>query len=357
MKYKHPDGRILYMSNSNTGGNDWGVFWNSSSGGSHRVKSIPLSTEEEIVRVKLVEYAAKNKCKALDDDEVQVSVIKNGQLDNKLSIIRAKSKAIVENFIEIGSVFIDIEDNKFYLEKGYINIVEMAHKEVNISKTTLYNLISVAKKFTFNGKLIEGFEKYNFSQLVELVSVPEKVIDKIEPGMPVKHIQQLKKDNKENKAVEKNEIKENEKQIIDDKNGSKGKADMFTCPDSEIMAKIPFPNFMCRECKKNNSCKKYRDKKDDIDKEIKENAGISLGETGGNTSLADIAKVELQKEKQDINDEKNKQLLQLTDTLLKNLKVCEADNTFILNKEAEWMLTQVGQIRVNLIERERQMKK
>lgn len=108
MKYKHPDGRILYISSSHTGGREWGVFWDSTTGGSHRIKSIQMSADKDMVLSKLDEFAKKNKCTLIDVVEETGTTIINsidmnmstpGLLENKLSIIRSKSSAIVQHFI------------------------------------------------------------------------------------------------------------------------------------------------------------------------------------------------------------------------------------------------------------------
>lgn len=362
MKYQHPDGRVLFI-NDISDGTQWGVFWMSSTGGSYRLKTIPMTEVKAIAQERLDEYASKHKCRPISEDIEQskpldiidITPIKgNIGLETRLSIIRMKVKEIEEkvkeigqNFIEIGNAFIEIDNLRLYQEKGYKNIVELAVNEFKISKTTLYNLTSVAKKFASNGRILEGYESYSFSQLVEMVSIPENLSGKVNSEMSVKEIQQVKKEEKQ-KSKEENEevITNNANQSID--NGKNPKLGTFECPDSGITARVPFPNFMCRQCKNHQDCAKYKENRDDIEKQVQENTGVKLeGGSLGNNEIKEI-----KEELSDIIKKNNEKIRSAAVELINSLQECAVENGFRFEAETDQLLTRIGQYRLSIIERQ-----
>lgn len=365
MNYQHPDGRVLFVDDMLSKGTEWGVFWKSSTGGNHRVKSIPMSVSKEVALQKLEEFALKNKCKPIGEVTEESKKVENiiieynpasSELEDKLSTIRDKVREIGEkvkeiglDFIVIGNAFIDIDTRRLYQEKGYKNIVEMAAQELKISKTTLYNLMSVAQKFSADGKLLEGYENYNFSQLVEMVSLPDGLLDKVSPEMSVKEIQQAKKEEKlqvNGSTEEQNNNSNMQKQTVD--NVMTEKHGTHECPDSGITSRIPFPNIMCRQCKNHQDCSKYKEKQDDIEKQANDNIGIRLdGGSLDNNDLQDI------KEELSENIKKNNEKIRATAAeLINNLQDCSTEKGFRLESETDQLLTRISQYRLSIIERQ-----
>lgn len=95
----------------------------------------------------------------------------------KLNLVDA-SKA----FFEIGFRLKEAQDNKYYEELGFDNLVDCAEHHFNFKKTTTYELIKIYEKFHREDapmRIIEGLEDFNQSQLSVMASnVPDEWTDR-----------------------------------------------------------------------------------------------------------------------------------------------------------------------------------
>ena len=123
-------------------------------------------------------------------------------IEDTIKYINMKLRATTKHFIQAAVALQIVDHAEIYKEKGFNNIHEFALAEFKLSKNQTYNLLSVAKNFSSQGKLLDPYDQYSFSQLVEMVSLPEELHSSISPDTTVKEIRQIKKEIKEPKSSE-----------------------------------------------------------------------------------------------------------------------------------------------------------
>lgn len=131
-------------------------------------------------------------------------------LKDTIDELNKSIKSLSDSFIEIGYYLKKIKDHSKFKELGYESIYEFAEKNYNFSKTTTKNFISVYERFGeindfANPVIDEKYSDYNFSQLVELVSVKDD-LNNFSPSQTVKEIRISKLSN--NVDSDKNKAKE-----------------------------------------------------------------------------------------------------------------------------------------------------
>lgn len=114
--------------------------------------------------------------------------------------IKSNINNIFNNYLEIGGRLRKIKDNNLFLLQDYKNIYEFAANEFELSETTVKNLININFRFCNNsvdGEYVyylgEKYKDFSYSQLVELLSVPEEQSLVYLPTMSVKEIRDMKK--------------------------------------------------------------------------------------------------------------------------------------------------------------------
>jgi hypothetical protein len=117
--------------------------------------------------------------------------------------IRMAIEDIFEKYIYIGDLLYQAKTEKLYLANEYKNIYEYAKSEFELSKTTTKNLIAIRIKFCDeNGNILDKYEHFSFSNLIELLPVEEKDIDSFVPTMTVKQMRSKKLELKINQQVD-----------------------------------------------------------------------------------------------------------------------------------------------------------
>lgn len=117
--------------------------------------------------------------------------------------IRAELGKIQESFVYMGYHFLDISEMKLYETVYYQprsayckDVFQYAEQELDLAKTTVYNLMSVAMTFSDQKRgLKEQYRDYSFSQLVELLGFTNEQREYADPHMSVRDLRSLKKGN------------------------------------------------------------------------------------------------------------------------------------------------------------------
>lgn len=122
-------------------------------------------------------------------------------LDDQVKVMQVKLRTIAKSFIEIGMMLDNIQNMDTFRDKGYVSIAAFAQAELGLSKNQTYNLINVSRSFTYAGQIQERYKEFSFSQLVEMVSLPEELHEEIKPEMKVVEIREIKKTVKKEKNV------------------------------------------------------------------------------------------------------------------------------------------------------------
>ena len=106
---------------------------------------------------------------------------------------------VVKNYITIGyqlNKLLDVD----LIRLGYIDIYDFVKKNFNLGITSTKNMMAVAsmvvdvdKSSNWNLSLKDEFKEFNYTQLVEMVSMSDDEIKKINSSMSVKEIREFKK--------------------------------------------------------------------------------------------------------------------------------------------------------------------
>lgn len=123
------------------------------------------------------------------------------ELEERESSIKTKLGSIVENFLLVGKELDEIDWVSAYQLRGYKSIREYASDTFGISESFASRVLNVYRKYTEPGKelkLKEQYKGFNFSQLVELLNVPEEEHQIIRPELTKEDIRDFKRFEKEN---------------------------------------------------------------------------------------------------------------------------------------------------------------
>lgn len=170
--------------------------------------------------------------KLIKNNPISVA-LRTNDVDNEL---REKLDYVAESFVEIGGLLSIIKDEKLYESYEYKDIYEYAEDRYSLSKTTVKNFIAIFKKFGYIDdietlwiRLNDDYKDFNYSQLVELVSVPDDKLIEYNPSMTVKEI-------RSNKRLDKsiNEFVKELKVIYNEINKIKDKLTCIKLNDKEI---------------------------------------------------------------------------------------------------------------------------
>ena len=114
---------------------------------------------------------------------------------------------IRQNYFRLGFHLHEFEVNKYYLNFGYASLSDFAGANLGMDSSAVSRCLSVFERFSkkndFRPTMImqEEYEKFSYSQLVEMVSVhDEKVFRQITPDMSIRQIRDLKKLEKMNNS-------------------------------------------------------------------------------------------------------------------------------------------------------------
>lgn len=99
------------------------------------------------------------------------------------------------NFLKISALLTSIvaNTNDFKIF-GCKDIFEFAEKRWDYGSTSVKNFLSIGLKFMEGAELLPRYETYSYSQLVELLPVPEDMLHEFNAGMTVAEIRRKKKD-------------------------------------------------------------------------------------------------------------------------------------------------------------------
>lgn len=99
------------------------------------------------------------------------------------------------NFLKISallsSIVANTNDFKIF---GCKDIFEFAEKRWDYGSTSVKNFLSIGLKFMEGAEPLPGYEMYSYSQLVELLPVPEDMLHEFNAGMTVAEIRRKKKE-------------------------------------------------------------------------------------------------------------------------------------------------------------------
>ena len=131
---------------------------------------------------------------------MSLKTVQTSALDDYVSKIKNTINEIANDFFTIGYYLWEIREYKYYLDRGYKDIVEFAEKELNFKKRSTYNFIAIVEHFAEYDNnsypkmwIDKKYREYGYSQLTEMLSLAPEQREIVKPDMTIKEIREIKK--------------------------------------------------------------------------------------------------------------------------------------------------------------------
>lgn len=109
-----------------------------------------------------------------------------------------------ESFVRIGWLLKVARDTEVLRESGYSTVAEFAKAEYGLSKDIVSRYIHINDRFSENGyseKLAEQYRGFGYSKLAEMLTLPDTIVDALDPKMTRQQIQQVKEEVKQEQQI------------------------------------------------------------------------------------------------------------------------------------------------------------
>lgn len=106
---------------------------------------------------------------------------------------------IKTQYLNLGKRLSMFKRENYHLDFGFDTFEECIEKNLGMSKSTINRCINVYRRFGCGNK-IDKYKDYNYSQLVEMLSMEDKELKEVKPDMSVRKIRDIKK-NSSTKSV------------------------------------------------------------------------------------------------------------------------------------------------------------
>lgn len=106
-------------------------------------------------------------------------------------------KANAEGFVRIGYLLKVARDTNILADSGYKNVAEFAQAEYGLTKDIVSRYIAINDKYAENGysdKLQSKYEGFGVAKLQEMLTLPDAIIEEIEPTLTKREIVEIKKE-------------------------------------------------------------------------------------------------------------------------------------------------------------------
>ena len=127
---------------------------------------------------------------------------------SSLGYMKSDVADLKTRYIALGFHLDEFERNKYYLDFGYENLNEFCLDNLDLDKTAVSRVLGVWSRFAkMNGTVrtmfIEDYyQEFSYTQLTEMLPIPDKDLKKITPNMTCKDIREFKKKLKGDKKKE-----------------------------------------------------------------------------------------------------------------------------------------------------------
>lgn len=131
-----------------------------------------------------------------DDQIVFKDEILTGYTEYK-NMLDTELKANAEGFVRIGYLLKVARDTNILADSGYKNVAEFAQAEYGLTKDIVSRYIAINDKYAENGysdKLQSKFEGFGVAKLQEMLTLPDAIIEEIEPTLTKREIVEIKKE-------------------------------------------------------------------------------------------------------------------------------------------------------------------
>ena len=130
-----------------------------------------------------------------------VIVYSQREADDAVEYIRANLAAVANSFCRIGFKLWEVREKKLYAAFGAKNVAEFGENLFGLKRASVQNYIQVCEKFSVRTpdgtptEVLSGvFAAYSFTQLTEIMRLPEGKEMDVRPEMSCKEIRALKEE-------------------------------------------------------------------------------------------------------------------------------------------------------------------
>lgn len=187
-------------------------------------KIVGQGTEEKVVGTVETTTAPTTEEKELPMVEPINLKEQKKEYNRLVGLIKREYGKVENSSLNIAFALHQIYSQELYLHDGFKNISECGEEHFNLGKTTVNAFINVIEKFgkrdengcILYGKdqtIIEEFEKFTWSKLCLLTSVPNEYLELFDSSMTAKQIREKKQEiaklitsNEETKVIEEAEV-------------------------------------------------------------------------------------------------------------------------------------------------------
>lgn len=113
-------------------------------------------------------------------------------------------KGVCESFVRIGYLLKIARDTDILSESGYKNLTDFAQNEYHLTKDQVSRFIAINDRFSVGGyseELISQYEGYGVAKLSEMLTLPDGIIEEINPDLTRREIQDIKREIAAEEAV------------------------------------------------------------------------------------------------------------------------------------------------------------
>ena len=121
------------------------------------------------------------------------------KLKENISSAKDKLNGLKKDFVRIGYLLRQIDDNELYKQDGYKSIAEFAKAECGLSPSDTTRFIQINKKYSIGGnseELRPEFLEYGQSKLAAMLALPDADLNMITPQTSREDIRELNRFNK-----------------------------------------------------------------------------------------------------------------------------------------------------------------
>ena len=111
-------------------------------------------------------------------------------------LIKESLANTVSSFVIAGYWLKYIRDKKEYEKEGYSSLWEMAEREFGLKESEASRAMGMNDKYSVDGNspiMLEKYQRYNKSQLQEMLTMTEEQLEKVTVDMKVQELRQMKK--------------------------------------------------------------------------------------------------------------------------------------------------------------------
>lgn len=118
-----------------------------------------------------------------------------GSLEDATRVIVGKVKKTAENFIVIGYTLKKVRDGRLYEQEGYKDTNDYSNKVFGLSRYQTKRFMDLNDKYSVGGygtKIEERWINFDHTKLIEMIGLPEEVIDAVPETVTIREIREAK---------------------------------------------------------------------------------------------------------------------------------------------------------------------